>query len=449
MNENQPGPGASPPDPDIVRTLGLDDEGKSPRRWRRWLLATLLVLGAVSVGYALKTGGSSDGPRFRTEAADRGDLTVIVGATGNLEPTNQVDVGSELSGIVETVSVDFNDRVVAGQELARLDTEKLRAQVVQYEASLAAARARVEESDATINEAENDLARLNHLKSLTGGRGVSKNDLDGAEASLARARANRSSAAAAVAQAEAVLEAGRSDLKKAVIRSPIDGVVLSRDVEPGQTVAASLQAPVLFTLAEDLARMELHVAVDEADVGQVAEGQPATFTVDAYPDRRFRAAITQVRYGPKTADGVVTYETVLAVANDDLSLRPGMTATAEIVVASAADVLRAPNAALRFTPAAPKPSAERRGLLSALMPGPPRRRHGGGKRADDESPPPDAADPARKRVWTLAPDGTPRPTFVRTGLSDGTWTEILDGSDGSVGAGTPLVVETLAARSPE
>jgi HlyD family secretion protein len=437
----KPNPDAHAPEPDseIARTLGLHGANRKPKSRLRWLLVALLVFAAVSVVYALKTGARPDGPRYRTESADRGDLTVVVGATGNLQPINQVDVGSELSGIVESVSVDFNDRIQAGQELARLDAAKLRAQVAQSEASLAAARAKVDQVAATIREAENHRSRLEQLRKTTRGQGVSRHDLDAAEATLARARADASSARAAVAQAEAILDVNRSDLEKTAIRSPIDGIVLHRNVEPGQTVAASLQAPVLFTLAEDLSRMELLVAVDEADVGQVVEGQTATFAVDAFPNRAFRAAITRVRYGPKNTDGVVTYETLLAVDNSDLSLRPGMTATAEITVASATDIPRVPNAALRFSPADPERSSGGQSILSALTPGPPRRRTPG--RANRGGDRPDG-DPAVRQVWTVAPDGTLAPLRVRIGRTDGTWTEILDGD---IQPGDALVVDVLAS----
>jgi HlyD family secretion protein len=195
------------------------------------------------------------------------------------------------------------------------------------------------------------LERLQYLSKISGNRAVSVHDLDAAKAALARARADEAAARASVDLARATLEVNETDLSKAVIYSPINGIVLTRSVEPGQTVAASFQAPVLFTLAEDLSMMELHVDVDEADVGQVQEGQRAVFTVDAYPDRSFPAHIRQVRYGSKTVDGVVTYETILVVDNSDLSLRPGMTATADIVVKEIENTILIPNAALRYKPA--------------------------------------------------------------------------------------------------
>ena len=252
-----------------------------------------------------------------------GSLTVTVTATGNLEPTNQVDVGSEVSGLVEAVFVDDNDRVTVNQVLARLDISKLEDAVVNNRAALASAEARVLQATASVTEARANLTRLQRVAELSGGKVPSQAELETAEASLARAEADEASARATVEQARASLSSAETSLAKASIRSPINGVVLARQVEPGQTVAASFQAPVLFTLAEDLSSMELEVDVDEADVGQVRAGQKAVFTVDAYPNRQFPATIVRVDFGSQVTDGVVSYATVLRVDNDDLRLRPG------------------------------------------------------------------------------------------------------------------------------
>jgi HlyD family secretion protein len=390
----------------------------------------------VITGLVLARTDQTDGTQYRTEDARRGDLIVTVTATGNLEPTNQVDVGTELSGTIRSVDVDYNDRVKVGQVLARLDTLKLQAQNLQYKAALASAKAKVLQAQATVKEAASNLKRLRQVRELSGNRSPSQYEIDAAEAALDRAVADEASAKAAVSQAQAVLEANETDLQKAVIRSPINGVVLRRSVEPGQTVAASLQAPVLFTLAEDLTQMELHVDVDEADVGQVREGQGATFTVDAYPDRTFQAQITQVRYGSETTGGVVTYETVLKVENIDLSLRPGMTATADITVQKVEDVVLIPNAALRFTPPAP---AERKpasggGLVNALLPHPRRRepqKRGGNTGSRNH-----------QRGWILQA-GQLVPVAVTTGATDGTLTEV---TSGDVSPGMPLVVDTVGGK---
>jgi HlyD family secretion protein len=293
-----------------------------PKGWRRrWPLLAGLALLILAGYFLLRPSGEPAGPRFLTEAASRGNLTVSVSASGTLAPTNEVEVGSELSGIVEQVLVDVNDRVKKGQVLARLDTAKLQDAVVRSEANLAAAEAQVRQAAATVAEARSNLARLKHVAELSGGKVPAKSELDTAEATLQRAVAAQASAEAGVAQNRAALKSDRTNLAKASILSPIDGVVLARKVETGQTVAASLSAPVLFKLAEDLAKMELQVKVDEADVGQVKEGLEASFTVDAWPGRKYAARITRVSYGSITTDQVVSYETTLKVDNRDLSLR--------------------------------------------------------------------------------------------------------------------------------
>jgi HlyD family secretion protein len=360
-------------------------------------------------------------------------LTVSVTATGNLQPTNTVTVGSELSGIIKSVEVDYNDRVTVGQVLARLDTTKLQTQVLQSRAVVDAARAKVLQVGATIKEARDQLSRLKNLVKMGGSKALSKQDLDAAEAILARGLADEASAKASVNQAEAVLALNETDLAKALIKSPINGIVLTRSVEPGQTVAASLQAPVLFTLAEDLAHMELHVDVDEADVGQVMAGQKAQFTVDAYPERSFPAKITQVRFGSKTTSGVVTYETLLDVDNTDLSLRPGMTATADIVVMEVADALLVPNAALRFSPPMDLKGdqAPRGGILTKLFPRPPHR---------SEKPPESTSVKKRQKVWGLR-DNSPFAVSIETGVTDGTRTQV---QQGDVKPGMALIVDTVS-----
>jgi HlyD family secretion protein len=399
-----------------------------------------LGLGAAAL-YWVQRDTSASPPRYKTQTVQRGDLKVIITAAGNLAPVNQVEVGSELSGIVKSVEVDFNDRVRVGQVLARLDTSKLAAQVLQSRASLEAARAKVLQTGATVEETRRKLERLQTVQEMSQGRAVSTQDLEAAQAALDRAGADQASAAAAVNQSAAVLKVIETDLAKAVIHSPINGVVLTRSVDPGQTVAASLQAPVLFVLAEDLAKMELHVDVDEADVGQVRAGQEAVFTVDAYPERSFPARITQVRYGSKTVDGVVTYETLLDVDNTDLSLRPGMTATANITVKEVADALLVPNAALRFVPPVANNNSNDQGqrggsVLNRLFP---RRRHDA-RRPKEVSP---RGSKKAQRVW-LVQAGNLVPLGVTTGASDGAFTEI---TGGDLQPGQELVVDSVTGKS--
>ncbi|MDA8258103.1 MAG: efflux RND transporter periplasmic adaptor subunit [Betaproteobacteria bacterium] len=380
----------STPANDVAKTLGLDRQSKVTSRLKPYLVwggTALLIVLLVWFWIGRQSTGQV---QYQTQAVKRGGLTVMVSATGTLQPTNQVDVGSEISGTIKTVEVDYNDQVTRGQVLAKIDTTKLEAQVKQTAASTEAARARVLQTQATVGEAK---------------------------ANLDRAIADGANARAAVAQAEATLEAQRTDLAKAVIRSPIKGVVLKRAAEPGQTVAATFQTPVLFTLAEDLTQMELHVDVDEADVGKVREAQSASFTVDAYPDRTFPARITQVRFGSKTVAGVVTYETVLKVDNSGLLLRPGMTGTANITVQHADDALLVPNAALRFTPpqASPKPAGGG-GLVSSLLPRPPRSAPKAADSAEDKQP----------HVWVLR-EGKPEKVMLKTGMTDGIMTEVREG----------------------
>jgi HlyD family secretion protein len=430
-------------DIDVAATLRIDRSSGNRTRLRRRMVWGLPLLVAAMMLVLFIARNNAETMHFTTQPVARGDITLIVSATGNLEPTNQVDVGSELSGIIETVYIDHNDRVTVGQVLAKLDTDKLEAKVVQSKAALEAANAQVLQAQATLTESRVALQRLKKAHELSGGKVVSAYDLDAAEAAFVRARADEASARAQVAKAQATLDADETDLAKALIRSPINGVVLSRAVEPGQTVAASLQAPVLFTLAEDLTKMELHVDVDEADVGRVNEGQDATFTVDAYPDQVFPARVRQVRYGAQNTDGVVTYETALDVDNSDLQLRPGMTATADIVVQKVEDAVLVPNAALRFTPPASQEGRKERrrnggSVMSQLLPRPPRP-----QKTAANSPPDTAGTSANRQVWTLT-EGRLTPVSVRTGVTNGIVTEI---TDGDIEPRAQLVV-ALASKKP-
>jgi len=383
-------------------------------RRRLWLVAAAGVTLLAGVLLWLAGDGKAS-VQYRTEALRRGDLVVTVSATGNLQPTNQVDVGSELSGTIEAVFVDDNDVVTKDQVLARLDTTKLQNQLTQSRASLKAAEARVLEAAASVEEARANLARLRHVAELSGGKVPSQADLDTAAATLKRSEAAAASAAAAVNQWRAAVGVDETNIELSSIHSPIDGIVLSRQIEPGQTVAAMMQAPVLFTLAENLTQMKLEVDVDEADVGQVQTGQQATFTVDAWPGREYPSEITRVGYGSQEQDGVISYKTVLTVNNDDLSLRPGMTATAEITTQRRENVLLAPNAALRFAPPPETAAAQpKTSIVGSLVPRPPRGTQQGANR--------DAGSGAQQ-VWILQ-QATPVAVPVRTGASDGTVTEV-------------------------
>jgi len=403
-------------------------------RYRRWLLLLFLLLLIVGLGYYWRLPRNesvSAAVRYRTEPATIGTLVVKVSATGNLEPTNQVDVGSELSGIVEKVYVDVNDNVMKNQVLAELDKSKLRDAITMARAGLASAEAQVLQAQATVTEARANLSRFRHVAELSGGKVPSKSEIDTAEATLKRAEANEAAAKAAVIQAKAELQSNETNLYKADIRSPIDGVVLNRQIDPGQTVAASFQAPVLFVLAEDLSKMEVEVDVDEANVGQVAVGQQASFTVDAWPGRQYSGVITRVSYGSEVTEGVVSYPTRIQVTNDDLSLRPGMTVTADITTLTRENALLVPNAALRVTPpeANTTPKKSRRSLVSTLLPRPPAQTPKARTVNNNGTP----------RVWVLR-NGEAVSVDVKIGAANDRVTEIVGGE---IEAGTEIITEFL------
>ncbi len=416
----------------------LADKATASGRRRRWLWITGIGLVAVMAALAALFGTRqpNGASRFQTQAVQQGDLAITVTATGNLEATNQVEVGSELSGIITRMTADYNDTVKARQPLAYLNDVKYKAAVMKSKAEVASAQAQYQEALATREANQKQVQRYRKARELTKGKLPSLNDLEQAEAELKKSTAAVTAAAAAIEMAKASLQSNEADLEKTIIYAPISGIVLSRNVEPGQTVAASLEAPVLYVLAEDLRRMELQVDVDEADVGQVREGQTATFTVDAYPDQTFEAHITQVRYGAETTDGVVTYKAVLSVENPDLLLRPGMTATADITVLKIEDALLVPNAALRFTPSVPSAETNaKRGLLDSLLPHPPRRTKSkkiGG---------PDAANASQ--VWVLQ-EGRPQPVRVEKRATDGALTAVRSKD---LKVGMDLIVNALTTSN--
>jgi HlyD family secretion protein len=334
---------------EIRETIGLAPAGGKKKSTKAsWpVFAGLGVLAVVVVGFLVLSNQGSGTPKFTTAKIEKGDLTVTVSAVGELAPLDKVDVGIEVSGTLDKVLVENNDRVKAGQVLAHINTDTLTAQVQHAQAAQSSAQAAVGQASATLADANRTLAHARELR----GRGFETQDnLDAAISAQERATAALASARAQVQAATADLSTAQTSLSKATVYSPVDGIVLDRKVDPGNTVVAAFQTPVLFTLAQDLTEMELKVAVDEADVGKVQVGQQATFTVDAYPNRTFAAEITRVRYNSTTKEGVVSYETLLKVANKDLALRPGMTAHAVIIVATVKDTLLAPNEALRFKP---------------------------------------------------------------------------------------------------
>lgn len=408
--------------------------------WRRWGKWVLVAVGVVLLLLALKScfAGTAK-PNYATAAVERGALSVSVSATGKLAPTNQVQVGSELSGLVTKVVVDVNDRVTKGQPLALVDPSRFQDTVNQSQAALDAAIATVAQNQATLAQSNATLTRFEEVSRLSGGRVPAKTELDQARADRARAVANVRAAQANVVSARATLSSNATQLVKTVIRSPVNGVVLARQIEPGQTVAASFSTPTLFVIAEDLSRMKLAVAIDEADVGSVKQGQSATFTVDAFPGKTFPAEITRVDLGSNlsaqsssststsstttTAGQVVSYSATLSVANAGLQLRPGMTATADIVTSAKPNVLLVPNAALRFKPAdTGAASGSGGGIAGALIPR--GRRRGGAGTGKGET----VKRGGAQTVYVLDAEGATKPINITTGETNGTMTEVLGGA---------------------
>ncbi|MBK7902323.1 MAG: efflux RND transporter periplasmic adaptor subunit [Proteobacteria bacterium] len=411
--------------------LGRQPSSQRMRQLRKAApVVGLLVLAGLAALYF--SGRGSDQPNYATAPVQRGDLRVTVSATGNLQPTNEVEVGSELSGLVTEVNVDNNDRVTRGQVLARIDTARLQDSIAQSRASLQSAIANVAQAEATAQQTRASLARFDEVHALSGGKVPSAAELDTARAEYARAVAGVRTAEAGVAQARAQLSSDQTQFSKALILSPVTGVVLSRQIDPGQTVAASFNAPVLFLIAEDLSAMQLEVKVDEADVGQVAAGQSATFQVDAFPGRTFPAQVQRVDVGANAGTGsttssnasntVVSYTAVLTVDNRDSTLRPGMTATAEIVTSDRHDVLLVPNAALRFSPDASAASGERGGVTKVLLPGRPRGTAGNKTREVT------IGRGSEQSVHVLNAKGEPEAVTVTTGDTNGTLTEVTGDS---------------------
>ena len=403
----------APPSPaEIEAVLGIDPKSRGRKRRKRviWVIAILLLVALA--GWWLFLSGSG-GPQvsYETAPAARKTLVVRVQATGNIQPTTEVEVSSERSGVIRSVNVKANSTVKKGDVLAELDTERLEAELARVRASLTAAEARLADAKATALERQLLLDRAERLSK----QGVaSTQDRDTARAAKARAEAGVGAAEADILVVKAELAMQQTDITKTRILSPVDGIVLKRDAEPGQTVASSLQAPVLFTLAEDLARMQLEADIDEADIGAVKTGQKATFTVDAYPGRSFPAVIETIEYSPEITDNVVTYKAVLVVDNRELLLRPGMTATAQIVTQEIPGALAVPNAALRFTPpheAAPQEFSINK-LFIPRMP-----------RSERQQAP--ASDGART-LYVLE-NGQPKAITVHVGVSDGKETQIVSG----------------------
>jgi HlyD family secretion protein len=448
--------------------------------WKWWkfvlalsLLALLVAAGWASLGYIW---GGPNGAKYRTAVVERGEIFAYVSATGTLNPVIMVQVGTQASGTIEKLFADFNSAVSEGQSIAQLDQASFRAKVAQADASLENAHADLKNAQANVHnvsaaienagaevatqqanlermqvqivEAHRDLERNRQLferqlisrseldaaqtayDAAAAQRTAARAQLAAAEAKLRSTRAQLRSAEAQVekaraqvSQAQASLEQAKVDLDRTIIRSPIQGVVISRNVDVGQTVAASLQAPTLFTIAQDLTKMQVETNVSEADIGNVSVDQPATFTVDAYPNQIFQGTVREIRQAPIIVQNVVNYNTVIAVDNPELKLRPGMTATVAILVAQRENVLKVPKAALRFQP---QLTDEEREEIARLW----RERQETGARDGVQQ----GSAGQRKRwqglptVWIITPEGFLRPIAVRLGISDDQFTELIDES---------------------
>lgn len=386
----------SSPDTDLASRLGIGARARGLSR-RSWIVIGAGALALILLLILLLPRGSST--QYVTQAVTRGPLAVTVSATGTLQPRDQVDVGAEISGRIDALYVDYNDRVTKGEKLAKINTDQIDAQLAQSRATLATAQA-------TLTQASQNFPRT---AALAKSNAASQQDLDNARAELMRARANVNLAAAQV-------RANETLLSKATIYSPIDGVVLDRKVSRGQTVVAAMTTPVLFTLASDLSQMELDVDIDEADVGQVHPGQKAAFTVDAYPGHQFDATLISIHSAPKTVQGVVTYQGVLLVSNPNGLLKPGMTATAQIIASRLADALLVPNAGLRFVPPTTSTGA---------------------------TPAPNV--PGQGRVYTE--DGRRlKPHDLKLGATDGHVTQVVKGD---IAAGDEVVTDVKAPQGKE
>ncbi len=383
--------------------------------WMLWMLALAAAGGGVWGWFHFRAASGNGATQYKTTALERGDIVQTVTANGSLGAVQTVAVGSEVSGKIVELFADFNSAVTNGQMLARLDAST-------YERELEQAEAELESAKASLKLAQANFKRAEELRAL---ELVSQADYDQAEATMAQAQAS-------LQVRQASLSKVRVDLEKTTIFSPMDGVVISRAVDVGQTVAASLNAPTLFTLAQDLRQMRIEAQISEADVGGVEEGQTVTFTVDAYPTRTFTGLVNQVRFAAITNQGVVNYVAIVDVDNGDLKLRPGMTANASVVTAKRENALRLPNSALRFRPpegaAVAPPSRPEKIAAAEEAPGGERagaRGHGewNGRGHGEGN---DAGDAARKQVYVLDEKGGLRVQPVRLGISDGTWTEALE-----------------------
>ena len=411
---------------------------------KKWIIGIAVLIAAVVVVFGLTAlnKNGNNGVRFKKEAIKKGSIEALVVTTGTLNPVTTVDVGSQVSGKIEDIYVDFNSEVKAGQIIARIDQSAFSTRVQQNEANYRSAVASLEKSKVML---ANDKKKLDRAMDLFNKELISFEDKEAAETQYYSSKADLQSSEAKLEQAKSQLDSSQVDLDYTIIKSPINGVVINRNVNVGQTVAASFQAPVLFQIANDLSKMQVECSVDEADIGRVKESQRVTFTVDAFPDDNFTGTVSQVRYSPEIVQNVVTYTTIVAVENPEMKLRPGMTATVSMVVGEAKNKLLVPNSALRFTPQFTQ--EEMQAMFESIK----RERQGGrgdssqaggaqpGQTRGQGSP----SGPqfgmaggsgmqrsARKdvgRVWIEDERGNLKPVMIRIGVTDNTFTEVIRG----------------------
>lgn len=368
----------------------------------------MTIAGALALAAAWSAACKGNGEKLVTENVTRGDITTAVTATGTVNAVTSVNVGTQVSGRVTTLFADYNSPVTKGQVIALIDPSLFQAQVDQAQANLANARANLEKARATETDAKRTWDRY---KNLFGRDLAARSQMDAAETAYLTARASTLAAQTQVDQTSAALRLAGTNLYYTKILSPVDGVVISRSVDVGQTVAASFQTPTLFVIAADLTKMQIDTTVDEADISTVKVGQDVEFAVDAYPDETFKGRVFQVRNAAVTVQNVVTYDVVVTVDNRDLKLKPGMTADVSIITSQARNVLRVPNAALRFKPAAKGPAA--------------------------------AAAARGSAVW-VEENGQPKRVPVRIGSSDGTFTELVAAD---LKEGQPVITGSAAKTS--
>ncbi len=368
------------------------------------VIGILFILGLGGFFLVRDTGNES---KYETQEVERGDLVERIAATGTINPVITVTVGSQVSGRIEKIFADYNSLVAKGQLIAQLETDIYRSKVEQADANYKLAQAQTQEARVALADAKNNLKRI---KNLSKGLVASERELEIAETTFNAASATLDASRAREAQAQALLNAAQVDLDHTSIYSPVEGIVISRNCDVGQTVIAAFQTPDLFLIAQDLTKMQVEASVDEADIGKVQLGQKVLFTVDAFPDRVFQGTVAQIRFAPKEEQNVVTYATVVAVSNPDLGLRPGMTATVSVITSEKKSALRIPTAALRF-----KADPEDKDLLRY-------------ETAEQQKPGnADTPSDLQQRVWVDSPGGGAKPVLIKTGISDGRHTEILNG----------------------